>query len=394
MAYKGIISKKQSKSEDSKNQNFLYHTLHYLILEKFIAVQAGNNSEKSLKAMQKLTKIWEDGARVTHKDLNQKEIAKMRDEIQSHIKNSQNLLIAYQSYASNPLGFIATQDDEITMLFIAPQHFRKKLGKSLIKEAYTRYLHHFTHIRVGSIEYALPFYESLGFEKDKSPKHEQDDMLIPLIIEAKELEETLKIAQHKDFQTSRCDWIYQGYKTSDKAMQKLYQDYHDFEWGVPQHDEKRLFEQLVLEGMQAGLSWITILKKREAFREVFDDFDPAIVAKYDEVKIESLMANAKIIRNRAKIESAINNAKRFLEIQKEFGSFDKFIWSYVGGKPIINAFKNLGEIPTRTPLSDRIAKDLKKRGFSFVGSVGIYAFMQSIGLVCDHLINCAFYREK
>ena len=203
------------------------------------------------------------------------------------------------------------------------------------------------------------------------------------VIEAKELEET-----------SRCDWIYQGYNTSDKATQKLYQDYHDFEWGVPQHDEKRLFKQLVLEGMQAGLSWITILKKREAFREAFDDFDPAIVAKYGEIKIESLMTNAKIIRNRAKIKSAINNAKRFLEIQKEFGSFDKFIWSYVKGEPIINAFEKLSKIPTRTPLSDRIAKDLKKRGFSFVGSVGIYAFMQSVGLVCDHLLSCAFHPEN
>ena len=192
----------------------------------------------------------------------------------------------------------------------------------------------------------------------------------------------------------RCDWIYQGYKTSDAATQKLYQDYHDFEWGVPQHDEKRLFEQLVLEGMQAGLSWITILKKREAFREAFDDFDPIKVAGYDEAKIEELMANKAIIRNRAKIESAINNAKRFLEVQGEFGSFDRFIWSYVGGKPIVNAFKNLTQIPTRTPLSDKIAKDLKKRGFSFVGSVGMYAYMQSIGLVCDHLVSCAFHREN
>lgn len=197
-----------------------------------------------------------------------------------------------------------------------------------------------------------------------------------------------------ELKQTRCDWIYQGYKTSDAATQKLYQDYHDFEWGVPQHDEKRLFEQLVLEGMQAGLSWITILKKREAFREAFDDFDPAKVAGYDEAKIEELMTNAKIIRNRAKIESAINNAKRFLEVQEEFGSFDRFIWSYVGGEPIVNAFKNLAQIPTRTPLSDKIAKDLKKRGFSFVGSVGMYAYMQSIGLVCDHLVTCAFHSNN
>lgn len=193
---------------------------------------------------------------------------------------------------------------------------------------------------------------------------------------------------------SRCEWIYQGYNSADSATQRLYQNYHDLEWGVPQHDEKRLFEQLVLEGMQAGLSWITILKKREAFREAFDDFEPSIVARYDEAKVAKLMANAKIIRNRAKIESAINNAKRFLQIQDEFGSFDSFIWSFVGGKPLINHFATLSEIPTRTELSDRVAKDLKKRGFSFVGSVGIYAFMQSVGLVCDHLISCAFHPEN
>ncbi|EES89938.1 glutamine-hydrolyzing GMP synthase [Helicobacter canadensis] len=190
--------------------------------------------------------------------------------------------------------------------------------------------------------------------------------------------------------SNRCGWIYQGYNASDEATQKLYQDYHDFEWGIPQHDDKRLFEQLVLEGMQAGLSWITILKKREAFREAFDDFDPHIVATYDEAKIQELMENPDIIRNRAKIESAINNAKRFLEIEREFGSFAKFLWGYVDNTPLINHFESLEEIPTHTPLSDTIANDLKKRGFSFVGSTGIYAFMQSVGLVCDHLTSCAF----
>lgn len=190
--------------------------------------------------------------------------------------------------------------------------------------------------------------------------------------------------------SNRCGWIYQGYNASDEATQKLYQDYHDFEWGIPQHDDKRLFEQLVLEGMQAGLSWITILKKREAFRAAFDDFDPHIVATYDETKIQELMENPDIIRNRAKIESAINNAKRFLEIEREFGSFAKFLWGYVDNTPIINHFESLEDIPTHTPLSDTIANDLKKRGFSFVGSTGIYAFMQSVGLVCDHLTSCAF----
>lgn len=190
--------------------------------------------------------------------------------------------------------------------------------------------------------------------------------------------------------SNRCGWIYQGYNASDKATQKLYQDYHDFEWGIPQHDDKRLFEQLVLEGMQAGLSWITILKKREAFRAAFDDFDYHKIATYDEAKIQELMENPDIIRNRAKIESAINNAKRFLEIEREFGSFAKFLWGYVDNTPIINHFESLEEIPTHTPLSDTIANDLKKRGFSFVGSTGIYAFMQSVGLVCDHLTSCAF----
>lgn len=189
---------------------------------------------------------------------------------------------------------------------------------------------------------------------------------------------------------NRCGWIYQGYNASDEATQKLYQDYHDFEWGIPQHDDKRLFEQLVLEGMQAGLSWITILKKREAFRAAFDDFDPHIVATYNEAKIQELMENPDIIRNRAKIESAINNAKRFLEIEREFGSFAKFLWGYVDNTPLINHFESLEEIPTHTSLSDTIANDLKKRGFSFVGSTGIYAFMQSVGLVCDHLTSCAF----
>ena len=150
----------------------------------------------------------------------------------------------------------------------------------------------------------------------------------------------------------------------------------------------------MLEGMQAGLSWITILKKREALRAAFGGFEPAIVAGYDEAKIQSLMANTAIIRNRAKIGSAINNAKRFLEVQAEFGSFASFIWGYVGGKPITNHFENLAEIPTRTPLSDTITRDLKRRGFSFVGSVGIYAFMQSVGMVCDHLVSCAFHPEN
>lgn len=183
---------------------------------------------------------------------------------------------------------------------------------------------------------------------------------------------------------TRCAWA----TDKDEATRKLYENYHDREWGVPLHEDKRLFEQLVLEGFQAGLSWITILKKRESFRAAFDDFDYHKIAAYDERKINALMQDSGIIRNRAKIESAINNAKAFLAVQKEFGSFDKYIWGFVGGKPIINNFESIAELPASTPLSDTIAKDLKKRGFKFVGSTGMYAFMQSVGIVNDHLTSC------
>ncbi|RDU71315.1 glutamine-hydrolyzing GMP synthase [Helicobacter aurati] len=183
---------------------------------------------------------------------------------------------------------------------------------------------------------------------------------------------------------TRCAWA----RDKDEVARKLYEDYHDKEWGVPLHDDKKLFEQLVLEGFQAGLSWISILKKREAFRAAFDGFDPKIIAHYDEAKIQELMSNEGIIRNRAKIESAIHNAKLFLEIQSEFGSFDRYIWGFVDSKPIINHFASMSEIPTKTPLSDKISKDLQKRGFKFVGSTMMYAFMQSVGMVNDHLNSC------
>lgn len=181
---------------------------------------------------------------------------------------------------------------------------------------------------------------------------------------------------------NRCAWV-----TEDT----VYQDYHDKEWGVPLHDDVRLFEMLILEGMQAGLSWLTVLKKREAFRLAFDGFDVDKVINYDQEKIESLMVNKDIIRNRLKIESAVRNAKAFKEVQKEFGSFDSYIWAYVDHKPIINHYATLKEIPANTPLSDTISKDLKKRGFNFVGSTIIYAFMQSIGMVNDHTKDCYLY---
>jgi DNA-3-methyladenine glycosylase I len=169
--------------------------------------------------------------------------------------------------------------------------------------------------------------------------------------------------------------------------------YHDTEWGVPLHDDKKLFEFLVLEGFQAGLSWQIVLNKREAFRKAFDFFDPEIVARYDDQKMEGLLRDKSIIRNRLKISACVNNARRYLEIQKEFGSFDKYIWGFVDYKPIRNTFKDVKELPATTPLSDRISKDLKKRGFKFAGSTIVYAHMQATGMVNDHLVYCFRYDE-
>lgn len=180
-------------------------------------------------------------------------------------------------------------------------------------------------------------------------------------------------------QTRRCQWA---------GNDPIYIDYHDNEWGRPVHDDNQLFEMLILEGMQAGLSWITVLKKREAFRVAFDGFDPHKVALYDEAKVDKLLANAGIIRHRGKINAAIGNARAFLEIQKEYGSFDRFLWNYVGGAPIVNSPESMADIPASTPLSDRISKDLRARGFKFVGSTIVYAFMQAVGMVDDHMIWC------
>jgi len=173
----------------------------------------------------------------------------------------------------------------------------------------------------------------------------------------------------------------------------IYIDYHDHEWGRPVHDDRKLFEMLILEGAQAGLSWITVLKKRAAYREAFDGFDPAKIALYDSAKIESLLANAGIIRNRLKINAAIVNARLFLAIQERYGSFDKFIWGYVDHKPIVGHWKKLEDIPITTRVSDQISKDLKKMGFKFVGSTIIYSFMQAVGMVNDHLGSCCVYEE-
>lgn len=181
----------------------------------------------------------------------------------------------------------------------------------------------------------------------------------------------------------RCKW----------ASNELNIPYHDTEWGVPLHDDRALFEFLILEGAQAGLSWDTILRKRENYRAAFDNFDPAKVAKYGDKKVAGLLANEGIIRNKLKIASAISNAKAFLEVQKEFGSFDRYIWGFVGGKPLGNKFKGHGDVPAKTEISDAISKDLKKRGFNFVGSTIIYAFMQATGMVNDHLTSCFRYKE-
>ena len=169
--------------------------------------------------------------------------------------------------------------------------------------------------------------------------------------------------------------------------------YHDEEWGMPLHDDQRLFEFLVLEGAQAGLSWSTILSKRTRYVEVFDEFEPRKVARYGEAKIAELLADAGIVRNRLKVNSAIRNAKAFLKVSKEFGTFDAYIWSFVGGSPKVNSWKSMSDVPASTPESDAMSKDLKRRGFNFVGTTICYAFMQATGMVNDHLVGCFRYKE-
>lgn len=180
----------------------------------------------------------------------------------------------------------------------------------------------------------------------------------------------------------RCPW-----PTNDLAIH-----YHDEEWGVPLHDDRTFFEFIVLDGAQAGLSWDTILRKRERYRRVFDNFQPEKVARYTQKRIEKLLQDPGIVRNRLKVESAVTNARAFLKVQDEFGSFDAYVWRFVDGKPILNRWKTIKDVPARTPLSDALSKDLKQRGFSFVGSTICYAFMQAAGLVNDHLVTC--FRHK
>jgi DNA-3-methyladenine glycosylase I len=181
----------------------------------------------------------------------------------------------------------------------------------------------------------------------------------------------------------RCEWA----SGSDELMLA----YHDEEWGVPSHDDVRLFEMLTLEGAQAGLSWSTILRKREGYRQAFAGFDPAVVARFGAKDVERLLADPGIVRNRLKVESTVNNAVRVLEVQESMGSLDVYLWGLVGGQPVINRWRTMSEIPAETELSKAISKDLKKRGFRFVGPTGIYAFMQSVGMVDDHTIDCFRY---
>lgn len=183
--------------------------------------------------------------------------------------------------------------------------------------------------------------------------------------------------------TLRCEW----------AKTEPLMSYHDNEWGIPEHDDSKLFEFLILEGAQAGLSWITILKYREGYRRAFSDFDARKVSRYDQIRIERLVQDQSIVRNRLKILSVVNNARQFLKVQKEFGSFNDYIWGFVNHKPLRNRFRKPSDVPTYTPLSKQISADLKKRGFAFVGPTICYSFMQAIGMVNDHTVNCFLYQR-
>lgn len=185
----------------------------------------------------------------------------------------------------------------------------------------------------------------------------------------------------------RCPWC------ENTTLGELYLDYHDHEWGIPVHDDRILFEFLILEGAQAGLSWSTILAKRENYRRVFFDFDVAKVARMSEAAQAKALLDPGIVRNQLKVASAVTNAKAFLAVQKEFGSFDAYIWSFVGGNPKVNRFKSMKEVPAKTAESDAMSKDLKKRGFKFVGSTICYAYMQAVGMVNDHLVGCFRYKQ-
>lgn len=183
----------------------------------------------------------------------------------------------------------------------------------------------------------------------------------------------------------RCEWA---------NGNELYEKYHDQEWGVPSYDDQHLFEMLILEGAQAGLNWLTILKKREGYRRAFNDFDALKVSRYTQKKIDKLLLNPEIIRNKLKVNSTVSNAKAFLEVKKEFGTFSDYIWQFIGGKPLQNKWKKQADVPAVTQVSDAMSKDLKKRGFKFVGSTICYAYMQAVGMVNDHTVDCACYKKS
>ena len=195
---------------------------------------------------------------------------------------------------------------------------------------------------------------------------------------------SIRLVKNQRKNMKRCEWA---------GSDPLYHRYHDEEWGVPVHDDRRLFEMLTLEGAQAGLSWITILRKRENYRVAFDDFSIAKVARYDQKEIDNLLQNEGIVRNRLKIAATVNNARAVLDIQKMFGTFDSYIWRFVDGKPRKNAFRSLEELPAKTPEAEAMSKELKKRGFRFVGPTICYAFMQAVGMVNDHVRDCFRYNE-
>jgi DNA-3-methyladenine glycosylase I len=185
-------------------------------------------------------------------------------------------------------------------------------------------------------------------------------------------------------EVTRCDWA---------TKSELEQNYHDEHWGIPVHDDKQLFKMIILEGKQAGLSWFTILKKMDTLCEAFDNFDPELLIHYDEDKVEALLQNDGIIKNKLKVKAVISNAKAYFKLRDKYGSLDHYLWSFVDHKPIVTAWTSIEQVPASTPLSDKISKDLKKLGFKFVGSTTIYALMQSIGMVNDHLTSCAFYHR-
>jgi len=185
-------------------------------------------------------------------------------------------------------------------------------------------------------------------------------------------------------EVTRCGWA---------GSDPIYVRYHDREWGVPRRTDRKLFEMLILEGAQAGLSWITILKKRPRYREVFERFDPKLVAAFDEKRIQTLLQDPGIVRNRAKVRSAVGNAQAFLEIRQEFGTFSRYLWAFVDGKPIVNRHKSMSDVPAETEISQQLSRDLKRRGMRFVGPTIMYAFMQSVGMVNDHLLGCFRHRE-